>query len=93
MKKLIPIVSALALMASGVAAPSALALTKASAEGLSLEKAQNKWGATATLKECVNSGKNEEGVAQWFCNGHLNFGAEVWKINLGPFGGITFEQK
>lgn len=93
MRRLILMLSVLALVACSVAAPSALAYTKAQAEGRSLEDAQNKWGGTATLKGCSASGKNEKGVAQYYCNGNLNFGAEEWKINLDPYGTITYEHR
>jgi hypothetical protein len=82
----------LALAVSAVAAPSAFALTQGQANEHSLLDAELKWGAGASRKECVNSGKNEHNVAQYFCNGHL-FGGEEWKINLDPFGVITFERK
>ena len=82
----------LALAVSAVAAPSAFALTKGQAEANSLLDAELKWGGGASLKECVNSGKNEHNVAQYYCNGHL-FGGQVWRINLDPWGVITFAEK
>jgi hypothetical protein len=92
MKRLIPLLSVLAVTAFGALAPSVLAYTEPQALARAEEDAQNKWGGTATIKECVNSGKNQEGVAQWYCNGTVNF-SEEWKINLDPYGTITYEKK
>jgi hypothetical protein len=90
MKRLLIMLSVLSLMAFGASAPTAFALTKAQAEFWSLEDAFHKWLATS-VTECAPSGKNEKGHAQYYCKGYVRALELEWKINLDPYGEITFE--
>jgi len=77
----------LAIVALGVFASSASAITKSQAGEISNHDAEVKWGV-GDVEHCEASGKNEIGHAQYYCYGY----AHQWDINLGPNGEITYEE-
>ncbi len=90
MKRTLMIFGVVAALAASVFAAPALAYTKAQAEQDASEYAQNHYGGSSSRASCTASGKNEKGVAQYYCSGTYNFGANVYHVNVGPYGEITY---
>jgi hypothetical protein len=89
MKRMLLIFSVISVLIMGITASVALAYTKGQAEATADNYAQLHYLA-ATNGSCTASGKNEAHHAQWYCSGKYNFGANEWKINVDPYGEITY---
>lgn len=90
MRRLIVLFGVVAALFASVLATPALAYTKAQAEQDASEYAQSHYGASSSRASCASSGKNKKGEAQYYCSGTYNFGANEYKINVGPYGEITY---
>lgn len=90
MKRAILTLGVLAALFASVLTVPALAYTKGQAEQDASEYAQNHYGASSSRASCTASGKNKAGEAQYYCSGTYNFGANSYKINVGPYGEITY---
>jgi hypothetical protein len=90
MKRAILMFSVVAALFASILAAPALAYTKAQAEQAASEYAQNHYGGSSSRASCTASGKNKAGEAQYYCHGTYNFGANEYKVNVGPYGEITY---
>jgi hypothetical protein len=89
MKKLLLMLSVIAVLAMGITASVALAYTKGQAEATADNYAQLHY-PEAQDGSCTASGKNVKGEAQYYCSGTYEFGTHEWKVNVGPYGEITY---
>jgi len=89
MKRLFLMVGVISVLIMSVTASVASAYTKGQAEATADNYAQLHYTG-ATNGSCTASGKNKAGEAQYYCSGKYNFGANTWKINVGPYGEITY---
>jgi hypothetical protein len=88
-KRFFLMLGVVSLLIMAVAAPVASAYTKGQAEADANSYAQLHY-AEATDGSCTASGKNKEGEAQYYCSGKFEFGTREWKVNVGPYGEITY---
>lgn len=89
MKRLCLTLSVISVLAMAVTAPVASAYTKGQAEAAADSYAQTHY-PEATDGSCTASGKNKAGEAQYYCSGKYEFGTHEWKVNVGPYGEITY---
>jgi uncharacterized membrane protein len=90
MRRTILMVGVLAALFASILAAPALAYTKAQAEQAASEYAQGHYGGSSSRASCTASGKNKKGEAQYYCSGTYNFGNNEYKVNVGPYGEITY---
>jgi hypothetical protein len=86
---------ALVLAASiiGAGASSALAYTKEQARAAAENYASHHFSGEPYVWDCNSSGKNKAGEAQWYCYGYFNQKPGEWKVNVGPYGEITYAKE
>lgn len=92
MKRAIVTFSVVAAMCGSVLASAgpAFAYTKGQAVQAATSYADLHYGASSSEAVCDASGKNKAGEAQYYCYGTYDFGAYEYKINVGPYGEITY---
>lgn len=81
---------ALVCVAGLITASGAMAWTKKAAEETANDYAQIHFPGFPYLQGCQESGKNEKGVAQWYCWGNYHNRNKEWHVNVGPYGEITY---
>jgi hypothetical protein len=55
--------------------------------------ADNHFSGGPELYACDESGKNKAGEAQWYCWGYFTSKGGEWKVNVGPYGEITYAKE
>jgi hypothetical protein len=55
--------------------------------------ADNHFSGGPELYACDASGKNKAGEAQWYCWGYFTSKGGEWKVNVGPYGEITYAKE
>ena len=92
MKRLCLTLSMVVVLASGaIGTASASALTAGQAYTEAQQFADHHFSGGPELIACNPSGKNERGVAQWYCYGYFTQKGGEWKVNVGPYPGeITY---
>ena len=73
-------------------APTALATYKVRAEEIATGYAEVHY-SFPTPSSCVASGKNERGVAQYYCSGKFQNRGGEYHINVGPYEEITYQKE
>jgi hypothetical protein len=77
----------------GPMASSALAYTKEQARSAAENYASSHFSGEPYVWDCNSSGKNKAGEAQWYCYGYFNQKSGEWKVNVGPYGEITYAKE
>lgn len=91
MKRPFLILIVLALLVIGaIGAATSSAYTAGQAYTAAQQYADAHFSGGPELDACDESGKNERGVAQWYCWGYFTKKSGEWKVNVGPYGEITY---
>ncbi len=83
----------LAASVAGVAASGASAYDEEQARAASSMYATLHFHGFPYWWGCDASGKNKAGEAQWYCWGYFEEKSGEWKVNVGPYGEITYESE
>jgi hypothetical protein len=87
------VVLALAVSVIGASPAGALAYTNEQARTAAENYASSHFSGGPYVWQCNASGKNKAGEAQYYCYGYFNFKGGEWKVNVGPYGEITYAQE
>ena len=92
MKKIGLIIAVVCVLA-GFTGASASALTAGQAYVDAEQYALHHFSGGPELYACNLSGKNKAGEAQYYCWGYFTKKSGEWKVNVGPYGEITYARE